>query len=87
MKLQLLTSLGWRQPRPRESLLGAAACSVLSLSIFVFLCYPELRKNFSFLPAQCEPYFDAAVHPEILPYRHCSQSCFGCVASWNPTPC
>ena len=29
----------------------------------------------------------ADIHPEIRPYRHCYQSCFGCIPSWNPTPC
>lgn len=76
-----------RQPRPHEARAAAAVGGVLSLLVFALLCYPELRKNLVYLPATCQPYSDGVLRPEIKPYRHCRTSCFGCMESWNPTPC
>jgi len=77
----------WRQPYPTESKSGALFFGILSLICFMTLNYPEIRKNYEFLPATCEPFSQGVLHPEVRPYRHCSQSCIGCYQSWNPVPC
>ncbi len=78
---------GWRQPYPRESRLGGIIFGILTLACFVGINYPEIRKNFDYLPATCEPYNQGGLHPEIRPYRYCYQSCFGCFQSWTPVSC
>ena len=83
----LLTLLGWRQPYPHEARNGAAGCAIGALIVFGLLCYPEVCRNLYFLPAQCEPFFEGVLRPEIRPYRHCYESCSGCYESWSHTSC
>jgi len=61
--------------------------AVLTALVFFVLCYPEWRRNTVFLPAKCEPYADAALYPEVRPYRHCYQQCLGCFRSVYAAPC
>lgn len=82
-----LMPAGVRQPRKEEATCAALLLGVLSLVCFATLNHPEIRKNFDFLPATCEPFVSAGLHPEIRPFRHCSQSCGGCFPSWTPISC
>ena len=78
----------WRSVEGQATLrCGTATCGVMSALVFLFLCYPELRRNTLFLPATCEPYADNILRPEVHPYRHCFMSCLGCHHSFTTVPC
>ena len=75
-------------PQNQRLLRVGGFSGVFSLILFAGLLYPEWRKNNVFLAAQCEPYTEGMLRPEIRPYRECYQSCVSaCVLAWSPTPC
>lgn len=90
-------SFDLRQPPPPSGVAKGTTsknwCEVtFSFALLTVICYfalnhHEVRKNFDFLPATCEPYSDGQLRPQIRPYRHCSQACGGCYRSWTSERC